>query len=179
MSTDIKLPTKAPAWRPPAIVGTILLVLAIVIWRDVARLPAAQAVGVGPAAGMRLVAGLLLILAIAHGVVVARALIAGRAGGAQPAASIDGQPPAERSNVAALAWALGGLIGMIVVLQVGGGFVIGATLLFAATAKAFGKPVGVRSIGIGLILAVVVYAFFTEALSLSLPAGPLEQLFQA
>lgn len=162
----------APRWRPLVIVGAILLVLAVVIWRDIARLPPAQAVGVGPAVGMRLVSGLLLILAVAHGVAAWRAWAAGRIVGQAPEAVI------VHANVAALAWALGGLVGMIVVIQLGGGFVIGSTWLFAATAKAFGKPFGWRSIGIGLLLAVVVYAFFTEALSLSLPAGPLEHLFQ-
>lgn len=168
--------TPAPRWRPQAIVGLILLALAVVIWRDIARLPPAQAVGVGPAVGMRLVSGLLLILAAAHAVVAWRSWAAGRR--ADVAHDKLAAEPAERANVAALAWALGGLIGMIAVLQVGGGFVIGSTWLFAATAKAFGKPFGPRSIGIGLILAVLVYAFFTEALSLSLPAGPLEHLFQ-
>jgi putative tricarboxylic transport membrane protein len=169
MSTPL---TPAPRWRPLVIVGAILLVLAVVIWRDIARMPPAQAVGVGPAVGMRLVSGLLLILAAAHGVAAWRAWRAGR---------VAGQAPEEvvvHANVAALAWALGGLIGMIVVIQVGGGFVIGSTWLFTATAKAFGRPLGWRSVGIGLLLAVLVYAFFTEALSLSLPAGPLEQAFQ-
>jgi putative tricarboxylic transport membrane protein len=162
----------APPWRPLAIVGLILLVLAVVIWRDVARMPPAQAVGVGPAAGMRLVSGLLLILALAHGIAAWRVRTKAR-GQALPSGE-----PAEKANVGALAWALAGLIGMIVVLQLGGGFVIGSTWLFAATAKAFGKPLSIKSVGIGLILAVLVYAFFTEALSLSLPAGPLERLFQ-
>jgi putative tricarboxylic transport membrane protein len=164
--------TPAPRWRPLAIVGAILLVLALVIWRDIARMPPAQAVGVGPAVGMRLVSGLLLILAVAHGIAAWRAWAASRLLGQQPEEVI------VQANLAALAWAIGGLVGMIVVIQVGGGFVIGSTWLFAATAKAFGKPLGWRSIGIGLLLAVAVYAFFTEALSLSLPAGPLEHLFQ-
>lgn len=170
MSTPALAP--APRWRPLAIVGTILLVLAVVIWRDIARMPPAQAVGVGPAVGMRLVSALLLILAVAHAIAAWRAWAASRVVGQQPEEVI------VQANLAALAWAIGGLVGMIVVIQLGGGFVIGSTWLFAATAKAFGKLFGWRSIGIGLVLAVLVYAFFTEALSLSLPAGPLEHLFQ-
>ena len=66
-------------------------------------------------------------------------------------------------------------MGLIVWLQVGGGFVLGATWLFVATAAAFGQPIRLKSPLIGFVLALAVYAFFTLGLSLSLPAGPLER----
>jgi putative tricarboxylic transport membrane protein len=65
---------------------------------------------------------------------------------------------------------------MILILQFGGGFVLGSTCLFALTARAFGEPLHVKSLGFGFVLAALVYAFFTQALSLSLPSGPLERL---
>ncbi|HEY6133539.1 MAG TPA: tripartite tricarboxylate transporter TctB family protein, partial [Rubrivivax sp.] len=80
------------------------------------------------------------------------------------------------SNRGALAWVLGGLVGMIAILELGGGFIVGSTWLFVATARAFGQPIRVKSPLIGFVLAAVAYAFFTKALSLSLPTGPLERL---
>jgi putative tricarboxylic transport membrane protein len=68
------------------------------------------------------------------------------------------------------------LIGLIAVMQFGGGFVIGAAWLFIATARGFGEPIRVRSVALGIGLSLVVYLFFTQALSLALPSGPLERL---
>ena len=150
-----------PGWRALAGVGAFLLALAIALIVDAMNLPPPQAVGVGPTAAMRLVAVLLAVLGVAHLV------------GAWKARNL-AFTPGEKANRAALAWVLGGLIGLIVWLQVGGGFVIGATWLFVATAAAFGQPIRLKSPLIGLALALAVYVFFTLGLSLSLPAGPLE-----
>ena len=158
----------APRWQPLFGVGVFLLVLAGALWFEATRLPPPQTVGVGPSAGLRLVAVLLAILGAAHLVTAWRR----RAESAHEAP----RPASERANRAALAWVLGGLVGMMVILEVGGGFVLGSTCLFAATATAFGQPLRVKSPLIGLVLAFAVYAFFTKALSLSLPAGPLERL---
>ena len=49
-------------------------------------------------------------------------------------------------------------------------------LLFAATARAFGRTAIVTDLVIGLVLAFVVYLMFTKLLTLSLPEGPLERL---
>ena len=72
----------------------------------------------------------------------------------------------------------GALVGMILILQVGGGFVIASTWLFVGTARGFGQRLWARGIAIGFVLSVAVYLFFTQALSLGLPAGPLERLFR-
>ena len=73
-------------------------------------------------------------------------------------------------------WVLGGLVLQIVALSLGAGFIISSTILFTATACGFGRSL--RSWGpvYGLVLTTLVYLFFTKALSLSLPMGPLEQL---
>lgn len=156
--------TTGPGRQALATVAALLFGLAAVIAWDITTMAPAQAVGVGPTAVMRIVVGLLLVLGLAHAIAAARAA---------PTAKAETAPA---TNRAALGWVLGGLIGMIAVLQVGAGFVIGATWLFAATARAFGQPLRSRSPVIGLVLAALVYAFFTQALSLSLPAGPLERL---
>jgi putative tricarboxylic transport membrane protein len=123
----------------------------------------------GPTAAMRLVGALLAVLGIAH-VIAALRLRKAQPGG------IGAESSGFLTNRGALGWVLGGLIGMILILQFGGGFVLGSTCLFALTARAFGQPLHVKSLGLGFVLAALVYAFFTQALSLSLPSGPLERL---
>ncbi len=158
-----------PGWHALATVAGLLFVLAAVIGFDVTLMAPAAAVGVAPTVAMKIIAVLLAILGIAHVVAAVRARAAHR-----------GQPDTELAEIltnrAALGWVLGGLVGMIAILQFDGGFVIGSTWLFAATARAFGQPIRIKSPLIGFALAMLVYAFFTEALSLSLPAGPLERL---
>ena len=53
---------------------------------------------------------------------------------------------------------------------------ISSLWLFALTARGFGERIGPKLLGIGAVLSVAVYLFFTKALSLALPAGPLERL---
>jgi putative tricarboxylic transport membrane protein len=162
--------TNGPGWHAMATVAAVLFGLAAVIGYDVTLMAPAQAVGVGPTAAMRIVALLLVVLGLAH---VAKAL--------RMRAALHGKKTsalgAVLTNRAALGWVLGGLIGMILILQLGGGFVVGSTWLFVSTARAFGQPIRIKSPAIGFVLAAIVFAFFTRALSLSLPAGPLERLF--
>lgn len=152
-----------------AAVGATLLGVAALVLFDAQGLPAGFAQSVGPAAAMRLVAALVALLGVAHLVQAWRL----RRDAAPAAATAD--PPAPPANRAALAWVLGALAGLMVVLQAGGGFIIASTWLFALTARGFGMPLGWRPLGIGALLSLAVYGFFTRALSLGLPAGPLER----
>jgi putative tricarboxylic transport membrane protein len=158
----------APGRRTLVGIGAALLGLAVVLWLDANQLPQQQTVGVGPTAGMRLVSVLLAILSLAHWVAAWRL--------PRQRVPVHVLTPEDPANRAALVWVLAGLLGLIAILQLGGGFVISAAWLFVATARAFGQPLGFKSPAIGLTLAFLVYAFFTKALSLSLPAGPLERL---
>jgi putative tricarboxylic transport membrane protein len=117
---------------------------------------------------MHLVAALVGILGIAHWIAAWRQRAKLAASGAVRTLL--------HGNHAALAWVLGSLIGLIAILQFGGGFIAGSTWLFAGTARAFGERLSIKSFAIGIVLASLVYAFFTKALSLSLPAGPIERL---
>lgn len=171
MSTDSH--TFGPSWRALAGIALALLTLALLIWLDATRLPEQVTVGVGPAAAMRLVALFVAALGLAHGVA---------AWGRRVREADEGFTPREAlptTNPAGLAWILGGLAVLGACVQFGGGFVIGATVLFVATARAFGQPLGARSVGIGLVLTTLVFVFFARVLSLSLPAGPLERLLLA
>ena len=146
-------------------IGVALLALAAVVVYDAMDLAPGSVRGVGPAAAMRLVAAFIGLLGVAHLVTAYRRWRA--------AASVRATVPANR---AALAWVLGALAGLMLILQVGGGFIVAAAWLFALTARSFGAPLGIKSIGIGAALSTTVYLFFTEVLSLGLPAGPLERL---
>jgi putative tricarboxylic transport membrane protein len=164
----VSAPSAAESGPPPGVaagIGVVLLMLAALLVVDAQRLPPASALGVGPAAAMRLVAAFLALLGVAH---LATAWRQRR----QVAGSSETAP----ANRAALGWVLGALAGLMLVLQVGGGFIVASAWLFALTARGFGAPLGVKSIGIGLTLSALVYVFFTKALSLGLPAGPLERL---
>ena len=58
------------------------------------------------------------------------------------------------------------------------GFSIATGLLFAATAKGFGRGPLWKTVPIGIVVSLVIWLIFTLLLKLSLPAGPLEQLFR-
>lgn len=158
-----------PGWRTLLGIGVVLVATAIAVWLDAAKLPVPSTVGVGPSAAMRLVAAFLALLGAAHG------LAAWRKRARELAGAPAGEPIAY-GNLASLAWVLAALIGLILILEVGGGFVLASTWLFVATARGFGERFSPKSIVAGLVLATLVYLFFTKLLSLGLPSGPLERL---
>jgi len=160
---------RSPVWRSRLAVAVILFVLAAIVGVDITRMAAPLAVGVGPTPAMRLVALLLVVLGIAHLVSAWRS----RRLPADPVAEVAENAQVRRGP---FLWVLSGLIGTILIIGVGAGFIAGSTWLFTATARAFGQPIRLKSPAIGLTLAVLVYVFFTQALTLSLPAGPLERL---
>jgi putative tricarboxylic transport membrane protein len=157
-----------PGWRGLLAIGAALALVALAVWLDAQRLPPPPTVGVGPSAAMRLVAAVVALLAMAH------LIAAWRARRRAPSGDADAAPA--HGDLASLAWVLGALVGLIAILQLGGGFVAASTWLFAATARGFGATLSVKSIALGFALAALVYVFFTRALTLGLPAGPLERL---
>lgn len=72
-------------------------------------------------------------------------------------------------------WIVGGLAMQMLLLNVTG-FSIATGLLFAATAKAFGRGPLWMTIPIGIVLSFIVWTIFARGLQLTLPAGPLERL---
>ena len=69
-----------------------------------------------------------------------------------------------------------GFAALIAIIWLGGGFIFGMTVVFAATTYAFGRHTPWIDIPVGFALALLVYLVFTKLLTLSLPAGPLERL---
>jgi putative tricarboxylic transport membrane protein len=86
----------------------------------------------------------------------------------------DAPPP--RDRIVPIAWIVGGLVGQIALIPYAG-FSVATGAVFAATAKAFGRgPLWVTyPVGVGFALSI--WLFFSKALQLVLPAGPLEKLF--
>jgi putative tricarboxylic transport membrane protein len=143
------------------VIGVALLALAAVIAFDARRLPVGALYGVGPAAPAMIVAAGLAAIGIAT-------LVAAWRSGPTRAPAVDAGP------VLTIVF---GLVVLIAIVALGGGFVIGFAVLFAATARAFGSGAPHWDIGIGFVLSAAIYFGFTKLLALSLPQGPLERLF--
>jgi putative tricarboxylic transport membrane protein len=85
-------------------------------------------------------------------------------------------PEREPQNLSPMLWIIGGLaVQMLLIKSVG--FSIATGLLFAATARGFGRGPLWFTIPIGIVFSFVIWFIFAKGLQLSLPAGPLERLF--
>ena len=143
-----------------AVAGLLLALAAVIFW-DMSRLELSSTYGVGPKAMPIVVAAGLALLAIGNAVL----------------AFMGDFPERDEADPKAILLILGGVVALIVLIGVGGGFIPATAILFAATATAFGRRAFLTDLGIGLVLGIVVYLLFAKVLSLSLPAGPIESLF--
>lgn len=85
-------------------------------------------------------------------------------------------PEREPQALAPMAWIVGGLaVQMLTMKSIG--FSIATGLLFAATAKGFGRGPLYITVPVGIVFSFIVWFIFAKGLQLSLPAGPLENLF--
>ncbi len=87
----------------------------------------------------------------------------------------NGFPERSNDNYAPILWILGGLVAQLLLLSTAG-FSIATGILFAFTAKAFGRGPLWKTIPIGAVFAFLVWFAFAKGLQLSLPSGPLERL---
>ncbi len=87
----------------------------------------------------------------------------------------NGFPERSKDDYGPIFWIVGGLIGQILLLSTAG-FSIATGVLFAFTAKAFGRGPLWKTIPIGTVFAFVVWFAFAKGLQLSLPTGVLERL---
>jgi putative tricarboxylic transport membrane protein len=86
-----------------------------------------------------------------------------------------GFPEREPQNTAPMLWIIGGLAAQMLLLRTAG-FSIATGLLFAATARGFGRGPLYLTVPLGIVLAFAVWIVFAQGLQLSLPSGPLERL---
>ncbi len=142
------------------VIALTLLLIAGVIWWDISSLQIASAYGFGPAEMPIIVSICLAVLAVGNGIMALRGDLPERE-------SLDWKP---------IFLILGGLACLIVLIRIGGGFMLGTAILFATTSAAFGRRAFIKDFIIGLVLAVVIYILFSKLLTLTLPAGPLERL---
>lgn len=151
------------ARRPDGAALVIALILAVIagviIWQtSLMRVPPVQQ-RVGPTVFPYVIAGGLLLLAVGTVVSALRGAF----------------PEREKGDIAPMLWIVGGLLAQIMLLS-SAGFAIATGLLFAFTAKGFGRGPLWLTIPIGIAFSLLVWFIFARGLQLSLPAGPLERL---
>jgi putative tricarboxylic transport membrane protein len=154
---------KAARKRPEIsalVVAAALFVAAAAIAIDANRLEITSTYGLGPKAVPFVIAAGLVLLGIGHVIMAFRGT----------------WPEPEPGDPRAIFLILGGLAALIALIGLGGGFIPATTVLFAATATAFGRRAIVTDLVIGFVLALVVFLIFDKLLTLSLPAGPIERL---
>jgi putative tricarboxylic transport membrane protein len=142
------------------VIALVLLVLAGLVWWDMTKLQILSPYDLGPKVMPIVVSVGLVLLAIGNGIGALRGDLPARD-------SLDWTP---------IVLILGGLVCLIALIGLGGGFILGTAILFATTSRAFGRRAFLVDFLIGLVLAVLVYVLFSKLLALSLPAGPLERL---
>jgi len=157
----MSLLAKRRADKRALVVGLALFVFAALVWRDAAAQTLSATYGIGPAAMPYVVAVALAILGLGHIVVAFR----------------DGLPVPEHADGVAIGWIALGLVALLLCIAFGAGFILATTILFAATARAFGRRALLVDAAIGFGLGVAIHLLFSKLLTLSLPAGPIERLF--
>jgi putative tricarboxylic transport membrane protein len=85
-------------------------------------------------------------------------------------------PEREKQDIPPMIWIIGGLAVQILTMKTVG-FSIATGLLFAATAKGFGRGPLWQTVPIGIVFCFILWIIFAKGLQLSLPAGPIERLF--
>lgn len=84
-------------------------------------------------------------------------------------------PEREAQDWPPMVWVVGGLVAQLLTMK-SLGFSIATGLLFAATAKGFGRGPLWFTVPVGIVFSFVIWLIFARGLQLSLPAGPLERL---
>ena len=134
--------------------------MAFITWRDAAAMQIRATYGMGADAASYFVALFLAVMGAGH-------LIA----------AFRWQSDTEPTDWKAVGWVALGLGSLIAAIWLGAGFIIGSTLLFVFTARAFGRRAWVADLVLGLALATGIFLLFNKLLTLSLPMGPVERLF--
>ena len=144
------------------VIAAALIALALVIAWDAGNLGTGSTYSpAGPSAAAYAVAAGLALLGLATALTAWRGAI----------------PERESFDIIPVLIILGGLGALTASIYYGGGFILGTTIMFAATSRALGHQRLFLDVAIGFSLSLGVYLVFTKLLSLSLPQGPLERLF--
>lgn len=151
---------RRPDWAAMLIAVALVAIAAVIFW-DSARLASVTGYSpVGPATVPYAIAFCLVGLAIWTAFEAWR----------------NEFPARDKQEMAPVIWVVAGLAAQMLLLKIAG-FSIATGLLFAFTARAFGKRKLWYSIPVGIALSFVIWIIFARLLQLSLPSGPLERLF--
>jgi putative tricarboxylic transport membrane protein len=146
--------------RPALVIGIVLLAIAGIVAWDTSRMTITATYGIGPEAMPYVIAIFIAILGVGHLFVALR----------------EGLPAPDEADYGAIGWIGGGLAGLLATIALGGGFIVGTAILFALTARAFGRKALAIGIGIGLAIGLFIFFVFTHLLTLPVPQGPIERL---
>ncbi|OQM74819.1 tripartite tricarboxylate transporter TctB family protein [Manganibacter manganicus] len=143
------------------VIAAVLAIIAVVIaWSTATGGNSASYSRIGPNAFPYAIAGVLLVLSIWTAVEAWRGEF----------------PEREAENVGPIIWIVAGLAGQMLLLKTTG-FSIATGVLFALTARGFGRGPLWMTVPLGIVISLVIWVVFSKGLQLSLPAGPLENLF--
>ncbi len=153
-----------PARRRPdvaamAVAALLAVAAGLIFWSTSQMGAVAQYARIGPAVFPHVIAGGLVLLAIGTAIAAWRGDF----------------PAREPDNYGPVAWITGGLVAQMLLLNVAG-FSLATGVLFAATARGFGRGPLWQTIPIGTVFAFVIWFIFSRGLSLTIPEGPLERL---
>ena len=147
--------------RPAAAVAMVLFAVAAVTYWDASQMTARATYGMGANAASYFICLLLIALGLGH------LFTAFQADAVE----------AEDADWKAIGWIAVALSGLIGSIFLGAGFILGSTLLFAFTARAFGRKSLLIDLVIGAVMGLIIFLLFNKLLSLALPQGPFERLF--
>lgn len=160
MSADGPSPARRGPDRPALVIAAALAAVAVVIAWSTASMGGVGAYSrVGPTAFPYAIAAVLFALAVWTAFAALRGDF----------------PEREPQKVGPVVWIVGGLAAQMLLLHAAG-FSIATGLLFAATARGFGRGPLWLTVPVGIVLSFVLWVIFAKGLQLSLPAGPLERL---
>lgn len=146
--------------RAALVIAAVLAIVAVVIgWSTATMGGAASYSRIGPTTFPYVIAAVFFGLAIWTAIAAFRGEF----------------PEREEQQVAPMVWIVGGLAAQMLLLKAAG-FSIATGLLFAATARGFGRGPLWMTIPIGIVLAGLIWLVFAQGLSLALPSGPFEQI---
>jgi putative tricarboxylic transport membrane protein len=159
MTTGSSSPERRPDGAALVIAAILAGIAVVIFWQtSQMRVPPVQQ-RVGPTVFPYVVASGLVVLAI--GTVIS--------------AFRNGFPQRSKDDYRPIFWVVGGLVLQILLLSTAG-FSIATGVLFAFTAKAFGRGPLWQTIPIGTVFSFLVWIIFAKGLQLSLPSGWLENL---
>jgi putative tricarboxylic transport membrane protein len=142
-----------------AIALLLAAIAAVIFWQTLHMPVAATYSQVGPTTFPYIIAAGLALLAAATAVSAWRGRL----------------PEREPERAAPMLWIIAGLAGQMLLLKTAG-FAIATGVLFALTARGFGRGPLWLTLPLGIVFALALWVLFARGLQLSLPAGPLERL---